>query len=301
MEKLNIENSDLFNFIRVYNQIEIDRPEKQMIYHYTSADALLSILASETLWFSDSSYLNDASEGILPLNILEDILDLVDINTIMLERLKVCIKERKEKILCDTNRAYILSFSIDPDSLCLWNYYTKGNQSQGYNIGFQADLLTKAFHGTKPGTSSAYIPIQGRVEYEQQKQKDLVHRVIKSLIDVSCDHDPIFTSEFILDKITSLGYFFKSECFGIEKEYRMVLVWNNHFHSEEYLLREESFRSMNGYFIPYRQVPFENSNCIKTITVSPTIDFELARTSLTRALRKYSGVEVKQSNIPVRY
>jgi hypothetical protein len=81
----------------------------------------------------------------------------------------------------------------------------------------------------------------------------------------------------------------------------MVIIWDTKFPSEEYFLKEESYRCWNGFFVPYRQIPFANNECIKSITVSPTIDFELARSSLKRAISKYSNVEIKQSEIPVRY
>ena len=37
---------------------------------------------------------------------------------------------------------YIISFSQNGDSLEMWNYYTKGNSIQGYNIGFDIDKLS---------------------------------------------------------------------------------------------------------------------------------------------------------------
>lgn len=292
---------DPFEFVRVYNRIQVDKPENIMVYHYTTTDALLSILKSESLWFSDRGYLNDASEGLLPLTILEEVLDLIDIYQSLKEQLRVCIQEQKEKLLNGSNRAYVLSFSVDPDSLCLWNYYTKGNQIQGYNIGFQAELLTQAFHGEKPGVSNACTPIQRRVEYDRDKQVDTVISVIKSLLEVSQEHETQITAEYIIDKITYLGYFFKPKCFSIENEYRMVVIWNNRFPSEEYSLKQEEYRCWNGLFIPYRQIHFLNNQCLKTVTVSPTVDFELARSSLKRALVKYPDVEIIKSDVPVRY
>jgi hypothetical protein len=295
-----MESFDAFAFIREYNRIQVDQPENCMIYHYTSADALLNILNTRTLWFSDRSYLNDRSEGLLPLELLEETITQLDIYEDMKAQLLKEIPRQKEKLIHGTKRAYILSFSIDPDNLCLWNYYTKGDQIQGYNIGFQADILTDAFHGIKPGKSNAYIPLQGRVIYNKNKQKEQVISTINSLLNVAHEQETDFTACFIIDKIIFLGYFFKTECFNIENEYRMVIIWDRAFQSEDYLLKEENYRIHNGFFIPYRQVPFSN-NCIKAITVSPTIEYDLAHSSLKRALSNYPEVEIKRSSIPVRY
>jgi hypothetical protein len=213
-----MKNFDPFEFVRVYNRIQVDNPENIMIYHYTSSDALLSILKSESFWFSDRGYLNDTSEGMLVLDILDEVLDQIKIYPSMKVQLRNCIKERRSKLLNGSNRAYVLSFSVDPDSLCLWNYYTKGNQIQGYNIGFRADQLTNAFQRKNCGSSTVCTPIQRRVEYEKQKQTDIVINVIESLLDVSREKETQFTAEFIIDKITYLGYFFKPKCFSIENE-----------------------------------------------------------------------------------
>lgn len=292
---------NLLEFVRTLNRIKVNNPEEIMIHHYTTADALLGILNSESLRFSDRGYLNDASEGLLPLKILEEVLDQIDIYQSLKEQLRLYIREQKESILHGSRRAYVLSFSVDSDSLCLWNYYTKGNQIQGYNLGFQAEILTQAFHGERPGITSACTPIQRRVEYDKKKQTDTVVSVIKALLEVSREKETPLTAEYIIDKIIWLGYFFKSECFNIENEYRMVIIWDNRFPSEEYSLSKEEYRCLNGFFIPYRQVGFNNNQCLKSVTISPTIDFELARSSLKRALSKYPDVEIKKSDVPVRY
>ena len=284
---------DPFEFVRVYNRIQVDKPENIMVYHYTTTEALLSILKYESLWFSDRGYLNDTSEGLLPLTILEEVLDQIDVYQGLKDQLRVCIQEQKEKRIHGSKRAYILSFSVDSDSLCLWNYYTKGNQIQGYNIGFQAGLLTRAFHGDRPGKSSAFTPIQRRVEYDKDRQVDAVVSVIKSLLEVTRENETQFTAEYIVDKITSLGYFFKPKCFSIENEYRMVIIWDNRFPSKEYLLKEEDYRCWNGLFIPYREVHFLSNECLKSVTVSPTVDFELARSSLKERFQSIPMLRLK--------
>ncbi len=51
-------------FCKFYNNLKIDvDTEVDAVYHYTSANALLSIIQKRELRFTDRFYLNDKSEG----------------------------------------------------------------------------------------------------------------------------------------------------------------------------------------------------------------------------------------------
>lgn len=66
----------------------------------------------------------------------------------------------------DQFRVFQCSFCGNPDSLCMWNYYTKSNGVKGYNFGF--------------GTSQLIDGISVEPEYEDKKPEVKFGKVIYS-------------------------------------------------------------------------------------------------------------------------
>ncbi len=136
----------------------------ELIYHYTSASGLLGILKRDCckLWFTKYNSLNDSYEsknisdflksycskrietGIFSREFATRIMSLTPSNkrfitirsktdnSIFLERGITSITNMKQ-VPCDT---YLCCFSDDADSLPMWNYYSKSDRYEGYNIGF---------------------------------------------------------------------------------------------------------------------------------------------------------------------
>ncbi len=295
-----MEHFDIFEFARVLNSIGVNKPEKRMVYHYTGVEPLTKIITNKELWFTDRSFLNDRSEGMLPLEICEEVIREIDLEGNIKAALIKELKVKKDNLYKSTERVYVLSFSIDSDSLCLWNYYTKGDSVRGFNIGFMADELTSAF--TPSGTISTVLrPIQRRVIYKRDEQKKWIDQTINKLLTAAKGEEITLSAQYIVDKIVYWGYFFKPECFNIEHEYRMVITWDINFPSEHYLLPKEEYRVNDGLIIPYRRLKFNNLDCIKSIMSSPTMDYELAEASLKRASAENPEICIMQSSIPIRY
>ena len=64
MRKDKFDMSYTSEFRKFYNNLKIDvNSEFAGVYHYTSANALLSIIQKRELRFTDRFYLNDKSEG----------------------------------------------------------------------------------------------------------------------------------------------------------------------------------------------------------------------------------------------
>ena len=150
--------------------------EKSLIYHYTSPSGLKSILENHTLWVSDFAFLNDKSENRYLYEVLGDILEnskvSLELNSDFLDELTHILNQRVDSIP-DNYYRYICSFSSNPDSLSLWNYYTKTDTGVGYNIGFDWELLL-----SNTSAPSEQEINYGKVLYEPNEQSNLLEIMV---------------------------------------------------------------------------------------------------------------------------
>ena len=115
------------------------------IFHYTSVEGLKNILQTKKLWFSGIQYLNDANEIKEGVKALKDYFDALDDGEYYLQYKPILylILETLENSLL-SNNIFVCSFSLGKDELPLWNYYTKDNNSQGYNICFSIEKILES-------------------------------------------------------------------------------------------------------------------------------------------------------------
>ena len=60
------------NLIKIYKNMKLPiQHTKKPIFHYTSPEGILGILNSKSLFATDLNYLNDKSEGIYGLSLLQ--------------------------------------------------------------------------------------------------------------------------------------------------------------------------------------------------------------------------------------
>jgi hypothetical protein len=100
-------------------------------YHYTTAQAIESILKDGTLWLTRGDFLNDKTEVHYATNLVRRILKETNFEKIQVEK---CLKKAE----ADLAKTYILSLSENPDSLTLWSRYAKND---GYNLGINTQEL----------------------------------------------------------------------------------------------------------------------------------------------------------------
>lgn len=304
------------NLCDLSNGIELSKiiPNSDIpIFHYTSPAGFRGIIENHTLRFTDRYFLNDYSEGIYVMDLcIENIPSLVpDHEAFSQELLKKC-KERKEKPQTDNFYVYQCSFSTDKDSLCLWNYYTKGDNIQGYNLCFNSKELCAKLKLKSDMEDGRLPPIySGKVVYDKKEQLDIVKDIVNRFFKLSADDNNHqhyqFTIGLLIDKLMMAGVFFKKNCFAIEKEYR--LAFNLHRDSSlgkfTAIKEEQKYYEKNGILIPYVDIEFE-PNALVQIGISPTLDLSTTTNSIYRAtIKDFPQIEknktVKESCIPVRY
>lgn len=127
----------LDDFVTFYNGYKISTEGATDIYHYTSSSAIISILEHSELRFTDRNFMNDKSEGTYTKNLALSMLEKneVDVDPKFSKAVRDKLKEKQGNGL----ETYSCSFSLNKDSLCLWNYYSKDASSKGYNIHFHID------------------------------------------------------------------------------------------------------------------------------------------------------------------
>ena len=113
-----------------------DKFDDDVIYHYTSSEALQGIVKDNELWLTNTAFVNDSTE----CKVLREKKDLFGVNELTNPYVKECWKQFiKDKD--DDPNSYIASFCKNKNSLNQFRVYGH------YRIGFKAsDLKHKKFH-----------------------------------------------------------------------------------------------------------------------------------------------------------
>ena len=96
----------------------------ERIYHYTTIDALISIVSRKELWVTKWDYLNDMDELKVALDVCTVVLEEEEVKLEIIQDIEKCInKSIRGNGLTDAY--YICSFSCSKDSQLLWSNYSK--------------------------------------------------------------------------------------------------------------------------------------------------------------------------------
>ena len=241
------------------------------IFHYTSPDGFRSILLgspkSVTIWASRHDCLNDASEGTIAEQVfLETCADLKDQGEIdeELYQLFVTVRPAKTTLIDfregDSMRLtrlecyrYICSFSKNPDSLAMWNYYSKGNKYEGFNIGFFLSGLTDSLDSFVGSIKAEYHIYP--VVYKKEEQKALVRSLLLKLKELYSDDQKTSIRYIISTYLKDWGLIFKSEFFQHEEEVRIIVDL-----PKKCSPLPVKYRTASGYIVPYIELTLEKDS-----------------------------------------
>ncbi|MBR5318432.1 MAG: DUF2971 domain-containing protein [Peptococcaceae bacterium] len=295
----------------VYNELEkevhSDLPFR--IYHYTGASFLQSIIKHKLgekakLWFTKWNFLNDFSELRYIHEVVDNNLHILNDKTPELYKFLKEINGIDRALKNDTTflrysarENYILSFSLEPDLLNMWTYYTKSAQNDGYSIGFDTSELVRSINNAN------HITVQcGYVIYDEKEQERIIQKMLSELqemyIMLMDNSDEIkyirwMISNCFEDYINLLACYFKHPAFKEEKEIRLVYenVQNTMW---------EKVREKNGLFIPYVELDYDVES-IEEVWISPTLQDKHAAYGLNILGEQYGiNWSINQSKIPFR-
>ena len=304
-------DDDLRKLHNSWKDIQIEHTEEP-IYHYTSRIGLDGILKNRQLWANDIYIQNDKSEGIYVLGVLEQNIDSFGIqyhykNAILkkMQNDMVALQDRSYEYI--KHRSFIISFSTACDELTLWNYYTKNENSVGYNIAFDTKELMRKIKIKKlvldNDTNVCYPGIMdvnfhhGKVIYNEHEQCEIMKKEIEKFAGYFVSNDD-FCQYLLVEKILWIGNFFKSSYFKHEQEYRLVFFTGT---DKEYPDAKEIAMEIEGAKNKNHIEVYYNPYSVLSVTCSPTNkleDVEYAKKFMTSMYPNFKNVN--ESKIPFR-
>lgn len=293
------------------------------IYHYTSAFGFNKIVEDGTLRFTNRFFLNDYSEGVYCLDLLTKHIDTIIDKSFPLftekEKILKCTSDYRKSTKSEDFQVYQISFSQSEDSLCMWNYYTKGDTCEGYNLEFNSSSLCENIKFDLINENKEPYKLRRKVLYTEREQIEAIRKYIRQVyqsISIDEKHPQPFANRIkeqvvnkcflsrinsILHTLSLLGIFFKKPCFEIEKEYRIAIVLS--FNENMRVIKNEKlYENKHGIDIPYLLIKY-NQNAIQSVRISPVYDFEKGKEEVLKVLIK-AGIQdtpIIKSEIPLRF
>lgn len=281
------------------NTIVGARPRPDALWHYTSAEGLRGIITSNSLRFSEFTYMNDHSELLYGVSLFGDrlqafISDKPEKHTHVAGQLK----DRLVKVL-DQMGAVIFCMCEEANLLNQWRDY--GRDVVPYCIGFAtSDLVTGSFNFDTYLQPIIYDPDQ-QIKIMDELLRLLYERALTiegfgELPDEQAD--PYLQSAAI--QVAALVLRFKNSAFSAEKEWRLIT------HLPEVTVKvHRAFRTSPLGVVPYyewkRRGVHEQLPIVKII-VGPSPYGHVSENALRVFLNdnKYGSVATSHSTIPIR-
>lgn len=307
MEEVNV-GKEYFGLTRV----------KKSMWHYTSCEALVSIISSCGIRFTDCLFLNDIEE----YHYIEGLLN--DSSFQGTDEVSKLIQKMKDKVLTENKinfvriygsgendyqqslgSYYVLSGTTLGDALPMWNYYVKDGNYYGYAIKVDISNILAQLDETEVKI------LYGPVIYDYEKQIEVIkkgvaqllewHRAIKES-DKTRGADKLLEYRFV-SFIQDIRLFFKSNGFKHEEEYRVVILAD-----ENNPMLKKGFASQKGLVKPYMGVSFsKDAPPFKAIRLSPSVEREIGEQGVKQLLsynfsaKVVDGIEIDKSRIKVRF
>lgn len=274
---------------------QMEKGEK--LYHYTTIDALISIVSKKELWITKWDYLNDIDEFRVALEVCTAVLKEEMVKSEVIQAVEKCVNESVHGNNL-SNAYYIFSFSCDKDSQLLWSNYSNYD---GINLEIDFAKFIENLNYN--------MLWHGLVNYDFESQKECLRKTfydefiniddfgkIKCLKEINRldgrEYEMLILHMSVICELYSM--FFKRGCFEGENEYRFVLGTEKK--------QEISFRSKNRMVIPYIKKQVESIDFITRITIGPTNQIDITAKGISELLYYYQrDIDIAKSEIPLRF
>ena len=280
---------------------ELSDPKPEILYHYTTIDAMMNIAKSRKIWATSISYLNDSSEGdhLLGMirNRLKDLLQKHSLGNSVLEQLSYTGTEIE-------HRPFITSFSADGNSLPQWrSYCPNGN---GVAIGFRVASLPQFIQIREAERSTIlfirlekvnYKPVSGELSIIDSEIAELVARADEMGPSSEARTSPRRSGRE--DDFAAVAHMAacsrKHHSFSNEHEYRLI--------ADPTLLNagDLQFRSARSTLVPYIELSIPTTDFIAEVVIGPSNNPELSLQAVQAFFKHLQlQVDVKDCQIPFR-
>ena len=292
-----------------------------VVYHYTSLDALTKIVETRQLWATGIGYLNDSSERTLyqkkaQQRLPELLKSHPDIKTVVDETPR---PSSPPWDFDNTLSAFVTSFSCEDNSLPQWRSYTP--PGLGVRVGFRVSCLTAArvsytdLEARYPATIRIPPTLRlGRVQYIDRLAEAVDDESLLEEYRAAVD-DFVFRQKqetligrfdlFLEKKLGNAGCMFKDDSFRAENEYRLLAENIRFPYAPLY------FRSAKATLVPYIKLDIPRSDgvftdqhwdAIDSIRIGPTPNESLTMPAIASLVfsRGISIREIANSGMPYR-
>lgn len=285
-----------------------------ILYHYTSLNGFLSIIETQSLFFSNVNFLNDSKEIKHGVDIVLKAIEQIEEN----QSSDILSKMKDNIDLLYKSEKYVTCFSKNGDLLSQWRAY--GNNGKGISIGFEFSDLTDSFDKYLTGT---------HIEYDEKIQVESIKEYINLMIEfyenIENNYDwngqnfNNLIAKQIITFFNNVIHSFKHPSFIDEREYRLQLEIDNNMYKKEDI--ELKFRATENLIIPYTiikndyisyletKVPNETEPLfslkklpISKIIIGPSLDYETVKNGIKKFLfeKGYKEIDIEKSNVPYR-
>jgi len=325
MQFINLTNSEeLINYFKkedLYKYLikDLKKINKNIkfnnIFHYSNTKSLFNILEKEELWITRYDFLNDKSEGHYFWNLLFEIIKNEKIDSKFIKLLHQSIEFNKKINTYPIDSSewdfFILSLSINPDSLTLWSNYSNND---GYCIGFNSSNVIKSiikFNKEQNKKLEKDINVilnidkieYGKVIYDKNEQIKIINDELKDFKKedkLTNDEKFLVLAVTFIERMRLYSFFFKNNLFKQEEEFRIVFSISKK--NNEFI----NYRDRGSLVIPFIILKLDNiikTNYIELIKIGPKNKEEICKLGLKKYLekKKMNNVVIENSEIPLRY
>ena len=267
-----------------------------VIFHYTSASAAVSIITGRKMWATDLLFTNDPTEIRYAADVIGIALDgaIAAVGNDVgrrrwLETFRMIANGQVRR-----NSWYAISFCADGDLLSQWRSYA--DAGGGFALGFSGASLC--------GLRGWTVPI----DYTRDRQLKLAREVIDIHVQQLASHadvddetareDFIRVSNSLMFLLSLLLFRFKHRAFEEEREYRLAFPVIGGTTFEGHPIK---FRSAGTLIKPYVEVDFSSVD-LDEVRYGPTTNPALTERWLGLALEGsgYRRTVVRASGVPMR-
>lgn len=282
-----------------------------MIYHYSDANALRSIIENKELWLTGHEYMNDVQEFDDGFQLLKVKIREYFVSANIASHDQATIEHIISRL--ETTLAFSCSFSNEPDLLSQWRSYCP--EDGGFSIGFDQNTLSNSV--SFPGSSSNMRNFENCIyEPEEKLRQALLHaeHCTNGLIKQMANGRSSGAYYVTFLSLLTFCLRCKNEHFREESEVRLFTYAHNSMELiqvsdgsdfvPQSLFAEEkiSFRTNKNIFTPYIKQKFDIS-AVKEVYIGPCKNYDTVLKGLTLFLRSqglHDQVVVRKSDIPFR-
>jgi hypothetical protein len=279
-----------------------------VLYHYTSMEALLAIVASGRIRASHIRYLNDYSEVEWMWQAVVQQLERRKMSADTPEQAKVSA-QLLDKIENRRHRGeFVASFSENGDDLSQWRAYC--STGPGFSIGFNAAALQTQWVSNPDGGNPFFVGGSlKKVQYLEIEDPAKFEDDLDAILDLSPSmtlgfHGSVSREDSVVAWLSVIAPNFKHPAFRAENEWRLVLT------KPHKPMPGQRFRPGKSSVIPYVEAILnrDHRSCapanyiINRVIIGPTPNPELAKEALEALCLSlgHPEVEIVVSSIPYR-